>query len=95
LDDAELAFYQQCTERNTPPAKPVREAWCLVGRRGRKTATAAMLAVYSAVYVDWPRAPGKTLRVLCVAQTLSQARVIRSYAWELLYSLPGLARQVL
>ena len=64
LDDAELAFYQQCTERNTPPAKPVREAWCLVGRRGRKTATAAMLAVYSAVYVDWPRAPGETLRFL-------------------------------
>ena len=50
MTKAEAKVYRACTGRQSLPTKPFNEAWCVVGRRGRKSATAAMLGVYHAVY---------------------------------------------
>ena len=64
LNGPELELYYRCTGRMSPPTAPVTEAWVVVGRRGRKSSMAALLAVYQSVYRIWPRAAGETLRTL-------------------------------
>jgi hypothetical protein len=71
-----------------------REAWVAVGRKGRKSATAAVLAVYAAVYGQWKRAAGETLRVMVIALSKDQARLVLDYAAAILESRPGLARLI-
>ena len=63
--------------------------------KGRKSATAAMLAVYAAVYGQWKRAAGETLRVMVIALSKDQARLVLDYAAAILESRPGLARLVM
>lgn len=95
LDDPdEWRLFEECTGRTTPPAEPVTEAWAIVGRRGRKSATAAVLAVYQSVHRHWPRAPGETLRTIVVANSKDQAALVKSYAEAILRSRPGLARMI-
>jgi hypothetical protein len=96
LEEGELGLYRECTGRQEPPAEPAKEMWFIVGRRGRKSATAALLAVYQAVYVDWSayRAPGETVRVLIVANSKDQAALVRSYAEAILRSRAGLERLI-
>lgn len=94
LSITERRIFRKCTGRETEPTKPFNEAWVVVGRRGRKSAVASMLAVYMAVWGEWPRAAGETVRVLVVAVTRDQAKIIRSYAEAILQSHPALARRV-
>ncbi len=72
--------------------KRISEAWVVVGRRGRKSAVAAMVGVHAAVYGDWSAciAPGETARVIIVAVDKGQARIVRSYAEAILRSDPDL-----
>ena len=72
----EADLYRRCTGRTTLPSKPFREAWVAVGRKGRKSATAGALAVYCAVYGQWKRAPGETLRVVVIALSKDQAKLV-------------------
>ena len=95
LTHYETAIYRRCTGRQKLPDKPFREAWVAVGRKGRKSATAAMLAVYAAVYGQWKRAAGETLRVMVIALSKDQARLVLDYAAAILESRPGLARLVM
>ncbi len=90
----ERRIFKQCTGRETPPKTPFTEAWVAVGRKGRKSATAAMLAVYLAVYCKWDIAPGETVRVLVMALTKDQARIVRDFCEAILESRPGLARLI-
>ena len=90
LTDYEAAFYKRCTGRKSLPDKPFREAWVAVGRKGRKSATAAVLAVYAAVYGQWKRAAGETLRVMVIALSKDQARLVLDYAAAILESRPAL-----
>jgi terminase large subunit-like protein len=94
MSDYEAQLYRQCTGRQSLPDKPFREAWVAVGRKGRKSATAAMLAVYAAVYGRWKRAAGETLRVMVVALSKDQARLVLGFAAAILESRPGLARLI-
>lgn len=73
-------------------AKPPAEAWVVVGRRGRKSAIAAVIACTAAVFGNWRAvlAPGETGRALVVAVTKDQARIVRSYAEAILRSHPDL-----
>jgi hypothetical protein len=97
MDERELELFQRCTGRDVPSDRPCKEAWLIVGRRGRKSAMAAMMAVYQAVFVDWSdcRAPGETVRVLIVANTKDQAGLVRSYAEAVLRSRPGLEQLII
>jgi hypothetical protein len=91
---AERALYVQCTGRRDRPREPCNEAWVIVGRRGRKSAIAAVLGCYFAIYQDWPRAAGETVRVLIVAVSKDQAKIVRGYCEAILESRPGLKRLI-
>lgn len=90
----ERAIYQQCTGRKDLPNKPFNEAWIVAGRRARKSAIAAVLGCYCAVYGTWPSAAGETVRVLVVAVSKDQAKLIRNYCEAILESRPGLKRLI-
>ena len=90
----ERKFYRQCTNRNDRPRQPFNEAWVVVGRRGRKSAIAACIGCYMAIYGQWPRAKGETVRVLVVAVSKDQAKIVRGYCQAILESRPGLARLI-
>lgn len=90
----ERAIYYQCTGRKDKPRTGFTEAWVIVGRRGRKSAIAAVLACYHAVYCKWPRAAGESVRVLVVAVSKDQAKIVRGYCEAILESRPGLARLI-
>jgi hypothetical protein len=94
MSDYEADMFRRCTGRTALPNRPFREAWVAVGRKGRKSATAGALAVYCAVYGQWKRAPGETLRVVVVALSKDQAKLVLDYAAAILNSRPGLARLV-
>ena len=86
----EVGLFQRCTGRTKGFDAPPSEAWLVVGRRGRKSAVAAMVGVHAAVHIDWSAclAPGETARVLIVAVDKNQARIVRSYAEVILRSRP-------
>ena len=52
LNDDERVIFQSLTGRSKEPLERVEELWAVVGRRGGKTRTAAVLAVYMAAFVD-------------------------------------------
>ena len=90
LSNYEAELYRRCTGRQSLPSMAFREAWVAVGRKGRKSATAAVLAVYAAVYGQWKRAAGETLRVMVIALSKDQARLVLDYAAAILESRPAL-----
>jgi Phage Terminase len=94
LSSYEAELYRQCTGRRNLPTAPFRETWLAVGRKGRKSAMAAVLAVYCAVYGRWKRAAGETLRVMVIALSKDQARLVLDYAAAILESRAGLARLI-
>jgi hypothetical protein len=51
LDD-ELATFKDLTGRSYEPGQPVEEFWAVVGRRGGKTRSMAVLAAYIAACID-------------------------------------------
>jgi hypothetical protein len=53
-----------------------------------------VLAVYAAVYCEWKRAAGESLRVVCLALSKDQAKIILGYADAILQSRPALARLI-
>jgi hypothetical protein len=94
LEASELDLFRRCAGDRDPPSDPVTESFVVVGRRGRKSATAGLIGCYQALYPAWPRAPGETLRVLIVAVSKDQAAVVRNWCDAILRSRPGLARQI-
>src|SRR4051812_37159700 len=88
------SIYYQCTGRTDKPRDGFTEAWVIVGRRGRKSAIAAVLGCYFAIYGKWPRAAGETIRVLIVAVSKDQAKIVRGYCEAILESRPGLTRLI-
>lgn len=59
-DPAEKRIFKACTGLKTPPAARVKESFCIVGRRGGKSFTSALIAVYLSCFKDWSKsmAPG-------------------------------------
>ena len=55
LTAAQEAIFARATSRSTPPAQAVREAWCIVARRGGKSRVASMASVYLACFRDYRR----------------------------------------
>lgn len=81
LSENGLEVFRRCTGRQTPPTKPVREAWVIVGRRGGKSRMAALGATFAATRRDWRAvlAPGETGTIPLIAADRSQARVALGY----------------
>src|SRR5689334_383492 len=53
MDEAELSLYQKLTGRTAPPLQQFQECWLVVGRRGGKSFTVALIAVFLACFRDY------------------------------------------
>ena len=96
LTEAELELFQQCTGRQQPNRNGYLESWLCIGRRGGKSFTLALIAVYLALFRDWRHCltVGEVGTVMVVAADRKQARTILRYAKGLISSVPMLAREV-
>ncbi len=80
MGDEEIAIYTRHTERESPPEKPVEEAWMPIGRRGGKSRNAAVGAAFLGIRFDPSRlAPGETAVIPVIAADRKQARQVLNY----------------
>ena len=95
MNESELEMFNTVAERK-PPAQPVKELVCAVGRGGGKDSIASFLATYLAASFD-PRGklrPGEKAYVLCLAVDKSQATIAFCYIKGYFEKLPALAALV-
>lgn len=92
----ELAIFQRCTERVEAPAVVNRESYLVIGRRGGKSFTLALIAVYLACFRDYKSylAPGERGTIVIVAADRKQGRAIMGYLQALLREVPMLAPMI-
>ncbi|MBW7964957.1 hypothetical protein [Bradyrhizobium sp. BR 10261] len=90
IDQAGLELITQCTGRTVQPAGAFSEAWLICGRRGGKSITLALIAVFLAVFRDWSNklVPGERGTVMIIAADRKQARVIFRYLTSMLVETP-------
>ena len=93
FDDGEREIYRERTGRASPPTTPFREAALVCGRRGGKSRTLALIAVYLACFFDYGPyvAVGEIPCVAVIASDRKQGRVILRYVAGLLKAVPMLA----
>jgi hypothetical protein len=91
-DEAGLAVYREMTRRSSWPTAPFTEAAVIVGRRGGKSRTLALIAVYLACFrtYDAYLAPGEVATVGVLAVDKGQARAIFRFVLGLLRAVPML-----
>lgn len=96
MDDDALAIYQRHTGRTSAPTAPFREAWLVIGRRGGKSFTMALVAVYLATFRQYRQhlQPGERATVAVLAADRKQARTILRYIGGLLRGVPMLKRLI-
>jgi hypothetical protein len=92
----ELTTFTKCTGRTRWPEKLSREAWFICGRRGGKSFTLALIAVYLATFKDWLPflTTGERGHIVVIAADRKQARVIFSYIRSLITETPMLAEML-
>src|SRR5262249_38960717 len=66
---------------------------CVCGRRSGKSRTAALLAVFIALFLKHRRAPGERPMVLVIAGSVDQAATVFSYVRGFIEASPSLARE--
>jgi hypothetical protein len=68
MTPSEIEIFQRFTGRSSPPTRPAREAWLIVGRRGGKSRIAALIAVFVAAFRDYRHilAPGEAPKYLAI-----------------------------
>ncbi len=96
MDDDALATYRKHTGRADLPTTQFREAFCVVGRRGGKSAIAALIACYLATFRDYSEvlAAGETGIVMLLAADRRQARVLLGYINGFFDSVPALGHML-
>ncbi len=96
LAKRELDTFFSLTGLSEPPGKPLDELWLVVGRRGGKSQTAALLAVFEAAFRDYTDrlAPGEVATIMVLACDRKQARTVMRYIAGLLHSNPMLERMI-
>ncbi|MET4483032.1 hypothetical protein [Bradyrhizobium sp. F1.13.3] len=90
IDPAGAELLMQCTGRAALPTTAFSEAWLICGRRGGKSITLALIAVFLAVFKDWSGklVPGERGTVMIIAADRKQARVIFRYITAMLMETP-------
>jgi hypothetical protein len=94
LSDDERAVFGAIAGGRNPPAKRVRELWCVVGRKGGKSKIAGALAAYFALFVPHKLSRGEKGLVLVLAASRDQAQVVFDYIRGYLEASPVLAQEV-
>ena len=91
-DEATLAVYCERTGRTAWPTAPFTEAAVIVGRRGGKSRTLALIAVYLACFRSYEQflAPGEVATIGILAVDKGQARAIFRFVLGLLKAVPML-----
>ena len=86
------ALYHERTGRTAPPGGPAREAWVVVGRRGGKSAVAALVAVFLGCFRNYSKhlAPGEVGTLPVIAADRQQARTVMRYIVGFLEGVPML-----
>jgi hypothetical protein len=86
----ELAFFHEVAGDRSPPERPVKELWCIVGRRGGKDSIASIVAAYTAaMFQDQGRLrPGERALVACLATDRDQAKIILNYTRAYFSEIP-------
>lgn len=81
----ELAIYRECTGRTNAPTAQAREFYVPTGRRARKSAIAALMAVWAGLR-DYTQflAPGERAMVPVIAKNKEDAQAIRRFVLGLL-----------
>lgn len=92
----DLPLLHELTGRETPPEKPHKELWLPVGRRGGKSNTAALIAVYEAFFNDYSDllSRGEVATVMVIAADRKQARSVMRYIVGLIECSPMLEQMV-
>jgi hypothetical protein len=78
----------------SPPAKRVRELWCVAGRRSGKSHIAAAIAVYLSLFVKHKLARGERGMCLVLAGSRDQALAVMGFVHGLLESAPALRAEI-
>jgi hypothetical protein len=88
-DAVGLAMYHACTGRTAWPTAPFTEAAVIVGRRGGKSRTLALIAVYLACFRNYGPylAPCEVATIGILAVDKGQARAIFRFVLGLLKAL--------
>lgn len=96
LSPEDFALYQKCTGGRQQVPQNVTEVWLTVGRRGGKSFTLAIIAVYLAIFVDWRKylVPGELGTIMIIATDRRQARVIFRYIQGLIYAQDAFKRMI-
>jgi hypothetical protein len=92
----ELAVYQQCTGRQTPPTKQPSEVFTIVGRRGGKSFISAIVACYLACFESYTKYlnAGERGVILVLAVDKEQARIIFLYITGIIRAIPALSQMI-
>lgn len=89
IEDPDLVL--RVTGRKTLPKGPYKRGTRIIGRRGGKSAMAAVEVIHAAVCRTYRLSPGEVGRVLIIAPSRSQARVVLQYVSGLLRAAPSLS----
>jgi hypothetical protein len=79
LTEQERATFKAIAGDRAPPTAPVRELWCVAGRRSGKSRMAAVIAVYQSCFIKHKLARGETGYVLVLSPTVAQSRTVFNY----------------
>ena len=92
LTREERRIFESITRRANSPQEAMQELWLVVGRRGGKSQTAALLAVFMAAFHDYSDrlSPGEVATVMVLAADRKQSRAVFRYVSGLLHSNPML-----
>lgn len=96
LTDTEVDTFKAITGLSDAPSAALDELWLIVGRRGGKSQTAALLAILESAFRDYTDklSPGELATVFCIAADRKQSRVIMRYVSGLLHSNPMLEQMI-
>src|SRR5262249_40469375 len=92
----ELALFQNCTGRVSPPFDGAKEVYTIVGRRGGKSFISALVGVYGAWLCSFGSylTTGERGVVLILAVDRAQAKVVFNYCKGIIDSIPVLRQMV-
>ena len=75
LTDTEREMFTRLTGRKREPLQRIEELVAVVGRRGGKSRSAAVLAAYLGGLCEHPLVPGERGVLLCIAPDQRQAKI--------------------
>lgn len=89
-DRRERRIFKACTGLKRQPRGRVKESYCIISRRGGKSFTSALIAVYLSCFKDWSKSltTGERGSIFIIANDKSQAKIVKNYVSGILNSQP-------